>query len=77
VVADAHALINRHLDQRRQEQVSFFVSTDGIHPNQTGHWLMAQALLEAWHAPAEAGSIDIEISPPCGTRVSSAAALLA
>lgn len=60
VVADVHSAINKHLAERRKDRVSFYLSGDGVHPNPTGHWLMAQALLLAWNAPAEAGSVRID-----------------
>jgi lysophospholipase L1-like esterase len=60
VVADVHAAINKLLTERRKDKVSFYLSGDAVHPNPTGHWLMAQTLLLAWNAPAEAGSIHID-----------------
>jgi lysophospholipase L1-like esterase len=60
IVADVHSAMNRHLAQRRTKKVSFYLSGDGVHPNPTGHWLMAQTLLLAWNAPAEAGSAVID-----------------
>ncbi len=64
VVADAHWVLNAHLQRRRAERVSFFLASDAVHPNKTGHWLMAESLLEAWEVPglvAEA-SIDAKAS---------------
>ncbi|MBN1422344.1 MAG: SGNH/GDSL hydrolase family protein [Planctomycetes bacterium] len=52
VVADVHSEMNAHLARRREGQVSFYLSGDGVHPGPTGHWLMAQSLLAAWGAPA-------------------------
>jgi lysophospholipase L1-like esterase len=52
VVADVHAAMAEHLARRREQRVSFALADDGVHPNATGHWLMAQTLLLAWHAPA-------------------------
>jgi len=51
IVAPVHDAMNRHLRTRRKETVSFFLSGDAVHPNATGHWLMAQALLEALGVP--------------------------
>ncbi|HOW18102.1 MAG TPA: SGNH/GDSL hydrolase family protein [Phycisphaerae bacterium] len=51
-VVDLHTAMNRHLQRRREKKVSFSLQPDGIHPDATGHWLMAQTLLEAWNAPA-------------------------
>jgi lysophospholipase L1-like esterase len=33
---------------------------DRVHPGPAGHLLMAEALLRAWHAPAEVTSVDID-----------------
>jgi lysophospholipase L1-like esterase len=59
-VADVHTAMNRHLFERRRKKVSFYLSGDGVHPNPTGHWLMAQTLLLTWDAPAQAGSVEID-----------------
>lgn len=56
-VVDVHSAIHRVLAERRKTQVSFTVSPDAVHPNATGHWLMAQELLRSWHAPALAGEL--------------------
>jgi hypothetical protein len=52
--------MSRHLFERRRKKVSFYLSGDGVHPNPTGHWLMAQTLLLTWNAPAQAGSVEID-----------------
>jgi lysophospholipase L1-like esterase len=52
VVADVHTAMNDHLRRRRAEKVSFALQNDAVHPDATGHGLMAQTLLEAWRAPA-------------------------
>jgi hypothetical protein len=52
LVVDVHSALNRHLAERRKEQVSYFLAGDAVHPNPTGHWLMAQTLLLGWNAPA-------------------------
>ena len=33
---------------------------DRVHPGASGHLLMAEALLKAWHAPAEVTSVEID-----------------
>lgn len=52
VVADVHTTTADLLAQRRRDNPTFFFANDGIHPNPTGHWLIAQTLLLAWNAPA-------------------------
>jgi lysophospholipase L1-like esterase len=59
-VVDVHEALSEHLRRRREEKVSFFLSADAVHPGATGHWLMAQGLLRAWNAPAEAGELRID-----------------
>lgn len=51
LVVGLHSAMNEHLRKRRTAQVSFSFQRDGIHPDPTGHWLMAQTLLTAWQAP--------------------------
>ncbi|HEY1064789.1 MAG TPA: SGNH/GDSL hydrolase family protein [Pirellulales bacterium] len=60
-VADVHSVSNAHLAARRKNLVSFFLAGDAVHPNATGHWLMAQTLLEAWNFPATWAEIDIDL----------------
>lgn len=60
LVADDHAAIDAHVRKRREELVSYSVSPDAIHPNATGHWLMAQTLVEAWSAPALAAEASFD-----------------
>ena len=40
--------LQRWLDARRVGDVGYSFSPDGVHPDATGHWLMAQSLLTAW-----------------------------
>jgi lysophospholipase L1-like esterase len=65
-VIDVNRALSRHLRLRRRERVSFYLSPDGIHPNPTGHWLIAQTILEAWNAPAEVSVAEIDAA---GARV--------
>jgi lysophospholipase L1-like esterase len=60
VVVDLHAALDRSLKDRRADEPKYSFSGDGIHPNATGHWLIAQAVLGAWHAPAEADAVEID-----------------
>lgn len=52
-VLDVHGLMNRHLQERHQRDPSYRLAGDGIHPGETGHWLMALPLLLHCGAPAE------------------------
>ena len=60
LVVDQHAALKTHLEARRRQKVSFYLSKDGIHLGPTGHWLMAQQLLEAWHAPGLVAEADLD-----------------
>lgn len=40
-VVDLHGPMNRHLAQRRKARVSFTLMPDGVHPDATGHAVMA------------------------------------
>lgn len=60
LVADVHLAINDHLHKRRQEQVSYYLAPDAVHPNKTGHWLMAQTLLLSLEAPAVAAEAQVD-----------------
>lgn len=51
-VIDLHTPINAHLTRRRESEPEYGFAGDGIHPNSTGHWLMAQYLLLGLNAPA-------------------------
>jgi lysophospholipase L1-like esterase len=60
LVVDAHTAINRHLAERRQAMPQYFISGDGIHPNATGHRLVAEQILEAWSGPREVDTAVID-----------------
>ena len=47
-VVDLHTALNDHLKARRAHLVSFALTGDGVHPDPTGHWLMARRLLDHW-----------------------------
>ncbi|HWI59398.1 MAG TPA: SGNH/GDSL hydrolase family protein, partial [Bacillota bacterium] len=52
-VVDVHGPINQFLAAQRQREPQFCLARDGVHPDVTGHWLMAQALLTYLGVPAE------------------------
>lgn len=61
MVVDAHAAVSRYLATIRRSEPAYRICGDGIHPDATGHWLVAQELLLAWKAPAEADSAAIDV----------------
>ena len=44
-VVDLHAPMNRYLADQRARDPKFFLAGDGVHCNETGHWLMAKQVL--------------------------------
>jgi len=44
-VIDLHWPMRKFLEEKREESPEFFLAADGVHPNETGHWLMARELL--------------------------------
>ncbi|MEI7924087.1 MAG: hypothetical protein WCJ40_19430, partial [Planctomycetota bacterium] len=47
MVIDLHGPLNRHLTERRKGRVSFTLMPDAVHPNSTGHAVMAIAMAKA------------------------------
>ena len=44
-VVDLHAPMNRYLAEQRAKDPKFFLAGDGVHCNETGHWLIAKQVL--------------------------------
>ncbi len=44
-VADAHFPMSRYLAEQRAKDPKFFLAGDGVHCNETGHWLIAKQIL--------------------------------
>ena len=60
MVVDAHEAISRYVAEMRKSDPKYTLSGDGIHFDASGHWLMAQAILQAWNAPADADAAVID-----------------
>ncbi|MDG1276605.1 MAG: SGNH/GDSL hydrolase family protein [Algoriphagus sp.] len=45
-VIDIHFPMKAYLETQRKTNPSFYLAKDGVHPNSTGHWLMAKPILE-------------------------------
>ncbi len=45
-VIDIHTPMSRHLAEQRAKDPEFFLAKDGVHCNETGHWIMAKAILQ-------------------------------
>lgn len=46
-VIDIHRPMDQHLASRRQSDPKFVLAGDGVHAGPTGHWLMAQQVIDA------------------------------
>ncbi len=44
-VVDLHQPMNRYLDEHRKADPKFFLAKDGVHCNETGHWIIAKQIL--------------------------------
>jgi len=44
-VVDLHGPMNRYLAERRQRDPNFLLAGDGVHCNETGHWIIAKQIL--------------------------------
>jgi lysophospholipase L1-like esterase len=64
-VADAHAPMVRALAEGRRANPAFTFARDGVHPDESGHWVMARAILR------ELGARDL---PDDGTAAAMASA---
>jgi len=50
-VIDAHSPMKLSLDQQRSKNPAFLLAPDGVHLDDKGHWLLAQALLRGIQKP--------------------------
>ncbi len=53
-VIDIHGPMKNALVDARAKEPNFAFSKDGVHPNDAGHALMAQAVLDTWGIPVHA-----------------------
>jgi lysophospholipase L1-like esterase len=49
-VIDIHGPLNAWVRKQRRTDPGFTLTPDGVHPNETGHLLIANAILSAWGA---------------------------
>jgi lysophospholipase L1-like esterase len=45
-IIDIHFPMKAYLEAQRKVEPEFYLAKDGVHPNSTGHWLMAKPILE-------------------------------
>jgi lysophospholipase L1-like esterase len=60
MVVDLHGRLNSHLQARRQKKVSFTMMPDAVHPNATGHALMAIVIAEGIGLAGPRDTIEID-----------------
>ncbi|HYG73945.1 MAG TPA: SGNH/GDSL hydrolase family protein [Planctomycetota bacterium] len=61
-VTDLHTPMKEHIKTRRIDTPAFRVQGDMIHPDNTGHMLMALAILKGWNAPSLASEAVIDVA---------------
>ncbi len=64
-VIDLHSRLNNHLATRRQGKVSFTLMPDAVHPNSTGHAVMAIIMAEGFGlvGPRDTALLDTSMKP--------------
>ncbi len=62
LVVDAHAAVHRFLKAMRAKNPNYTVSGDGIHPNPTGHAIIAFEILRELKVPREADRVEINFA---------------
>ena len=50
--------------QAKDPRIAKLLIPDRVHPDPLAHWVMAEALLKAWHAPALVSSVTIDAAAP-------------
>jgi lysophospholipase L1-like esterase len=60
LVVDAHSNLNRFLKRVREKNLNYTLSRDGIHPNSTGHALIALEMLRTMQAPESIDRAEID-----------------
>lgn len=68
IVIDAHAAVHRFLKATREKDPTYTVSSDGIHPNTTGHAVIALEILRELKAPVEADRVEIDFKTGKGSK---------
>lgn len=71
-VVDLHGPMNRYLAEHRHRDPNFFLASDGVHVNHTGHWIIAKQILLYLGANDVANAEDAEAMlavQPCGKEI--------
>lgn len=57
-VVDVHGTMRQSVAEHRKTDPAYNLTRDGIHPSDTGNWLIAREILLHWGAPAEISRMD-------------------
>jgi len=71
-VADVHMPMQRHLDEQWPRDPAYYLSNDGVHAGETGHWIMAREILRhlgARDLDAVAGPAAMAARHPRGAEI--------
>jgi lysophospholipase L1-like esterase len=63
-VIDVHSLMSATLTRMRQQDPKFSFSKDGVHPDTSGHAVIARAILAAWNLRPDEGELLTRLSTP-------------
>ncbi|MDN3655547.1 SGNH/GDSL hydrolase family protein [Ferruginibacter paludis] len=61
-VIDIHYPMKKYLEEHRKLDANFALAQDGVHPDETGHWIMAQQILLFLGFKTVASSVSITTS---------------
>ena len=61
-VVDVHGPMKRFLSEHRHRDPNYRLADDGVHINNTGHWIIARQILVHW------GVADLELGEPTRER---------
>ena len=70
-VLDLHSTMRTYFDAVRRDDPQYQLCGDGVHFGPSGHWLVAEQILAAWHSPAEVGgfTLDLEKARALGGKI--------
>lgn len=71
-VVDVHTPMQRHLDEQWKRDPAYYISKDGVHAGEAGHWIMAREILRhlgARDLNAAAGPAEMAARHPRGTEM--------
>jgi lysophospholipase L1-like esterase len=69
-LADFHTPVNQFMKTMKQQNplLATQLIPDRVHPQQAGHWLMAESLLKTWNAPSLVSSVLFDAASKAGAE---------